>query len=83
MLLNSNKTDKDDDKFILYKTVNNTDSLVYFFIFINQSKVHLLVWNVEIVQLSLLRKTINKNSAIIYSPSCCFKPVWLTFFCRK
>ncbi len=30
MLLNSNKTDKDDDKFILYKTVNNTDSLEVF-----------------------------------------------------
>ncbi len=24
----------------------------------------------------------NKNPVIIYSPSCCSKPVWHTFFCR-
>ncbi len=26
--------------------------------------------------------TQNGNSVIIYSPSCCSKPLWLTFFCR-
>jgi len=33
------------------------------------------------VCISGLYSLLNENSVIIYSASCCFKPVWIPFFC--
>ncbi len=47
-----------------------------------------LMWSVRLVRINHecvhgVLKVKNEESAIIHSPSCCFRPVWLTFFREK